>query len=432
VHLGARLTIALGLAAISAGLAVAAPPAAAKVKPYDFDADGRQELVIMAPGFWGYGGSGVVVLRTDTRGVTASSQIFRGAGDSFGFAVASGDFNGDGYADLAMTAGDPDIEVVYGSPRGLNPRHTSSWDDSERSPETGVVAADFDGNGYDDLAIGLVGTVDNQLLPEMDIVRGGHRGLATRATTTLSADVRDLAVGHLDGDRHPDLAFTYAGDHLGVCPGTARGPVTCSQIPHHGFIDDLVIANVTGDRRREIVASTPGDTFHGAVEVFSVEPGGSIEQLFRVTEATPGIPGRHHRDSPFALSLAAGRLDGDRWDDLALGSPWGEAGGSVTIVHGARHGLALHGNRKLRQSSHGVPGSDEPNDYFGFDLAMLDHDGDGRLDLDVLAASEPHLGEIGRVTVLYDLSRRFQRTDRIGPGNIEGARGLGFWGLGSQ
>lgn len=99
-------------------------------------------------------------------------------GDQYGRALAVGDFNGDGYQDLAVGTPFEDVETVsglavdagavfinYGCPTGLTNIGyrvlTQSYlgSSSETSDLFGwaLAAGDFDNDGYDDLAVGSPG-----------------------------------------------------------------------------------------------------------------------------------------------------------------------------------------------------------------------------------------------------------------------------------
>ena len=115
-------------------------------------------------------------------------------GSDFFSWVTSGDFDGDGYADLVIGVSGEDIEtperenagalhVLYGSPSGLGTAgeqfgHQGAWSigttDVDDSMGPSIAAGDFDGDGADELAVGipfedLLGGVDAGFL---GVIRG--------------------------------------------------------------------------------------------------------------------------------------------------------------------------------------------------------------------------------------------------------------------
>ena len=192
----AALLSALLPGALPPAPAAAAPPKAAV--PSDFNGDGYADLAIGVPsedigtkdGAGGvnvlYGSSG----RPDRgwrpvlepgqprhprhgRGRKPTTWIPGDAvsGEHFGAALASGDFDRDGYADLAVgvpldkvggkAAGA--VNIIYGSQRGLTATGDQLWSRNNLPGEPGwlalfggaLAAADFSGDGYWDLAIGV-------------------------------------------------------------------------------------------------------------------------------------------------------------------------------------------------------------------------------------------------------------------------------------
>ena len=140
----------------------------------DFNHDGFADLAVGVPyedqnGVGSVGG--VNIIYGSSTGLTSTADQFfdessfgftYGSGDHFGWALASGDFNGDSFSDLAV--GMPDWEsdnsglvfVINGSANGLDISTGRSLDLPGNRGRTGaaLVWADFNGDDFGDLAIG--------------------------------------------------------------------------------------------------------------------------------------------------------------------------------------------------------------------------------------------------------------------------------------
>ena len=248
------------------------PPAKAAT-PYDFDADGRLELVTAmlraSSPRSSRRRSGVVLVR---RGKRWDVITERDAGlpgrprddDDFGSALASGDFDRDGAADLGIGAPGRDrMAVLYGTGRGLDGGRRLQL----RGPDEygyGALAADLDGDGYDDLVVTApaAGT--------MEYLRGGPDGLdADRsrpiarpesATPGFGARMR---AGDVDGDRRIDLVegapTRQSGPgHLAYCRGSRAGPRRCRTLDSSRGTSALAVADVNGDGYGDIVQGDSG------------------------------------------------------------------------------------------------------------------------------------------------------------------------------
>ncbi|GAA2098236.1 FG-GAP and VCBS repeat-containing protein [Actinomadura alba] len=78
-------------------------------------------------------------------------------------------------------------------------------------------------------------------------------------------------------------------------------------------------------------------------------------------------------------------FNGDGYQDLAIGSPYGKVGtyasaGFVSVVYGTANGPTGR-KQVISQNSAGVPGTAETSDHFGYSLASADFDSDGYADL---------------------------------------------------
>ena len=179
----------------------------------DIDGDGTTDVVLGSPGedvgrFADAGAVTVVCGRTDglehrsSQTFTQSGRVAGrpGAGGAFGAAVATGDFDGDGFDDVAIgapgqgvggVAGAGAVTVLEGSPGGI--RTDSSLAISRRGAVPGdpvageafgaaLASGDLDDDGYDDLAIGAPGAGAGAVV----VVFGSQSGLDRSRTEIVT------------------------------------------------------------------------------------------------------------------------------------------------------------------------------------------------------------------------------------------------------
>lgn len=357
-------------------------------------------------------------------------------GDDSGSAVAAGDINGDGTDDLiigAYTASSVRGEtyVIYGGPSlpATIDLDTVSADLTVRGadPADGcgisVTAGDISGDGIDDLIIGASGadTAGGSDAGETYVIYGGDSLPATIDLSSESAgltvygdDYNDgagssVAAGDIDGDGIDDLiigavaADTSGGAYAGETYVVHGGPSLPSTIDLDATSADLTIygddegdfsgrsvaaGDVNGDGTDDLIigageADVSGRQTTG--ESYVIYGGPSLPPVIDLdtSSASLTVYGDDAGDHS-GWSLAAGDLNGDGVDDLAIGA-WGadpleRAGaGETYVIYG---GPSLPSTIDLDSMSadltiHG----DDDGDNYGSSVALTDINGDRADDL---------------------------------------------------
>jgi hypothetical protein len=369
--------------------------------------------------------------------------------DWFGYALAAGDFDHDGFADLAVgVRGEDDggesipragaMDVIYGTSAGLaspgNQHITQDTagmqDQAEPYDRLGssLASADFNGDGYDDLAIGVpyegIGSASSA--GAVQIMFGSADGLqATNPDDEFwnqgSPDVQDtaetgdlfgigLAAADFNGDGWPDLAVGVGGEDM----------VTAS---------DAGAVQVLYGSSAGLQATNPDDQFW--------------------SQGSGGLGDSAEPADRFGIELAAGDFNADGFGDLAVGVPFEDVGsvqdaGAVQVMYGSSAGLQATSpdDQVWTQGSNGVQDAAEIGDQFGHGLAVGAYQGGATDDLVVGVPFEDlTTTDQGAAAVLYGGPNGVQATapddqlwsqdspDVLDFGEIGDEMGFGGWVL---
>ena len=330
-------------------------------------------------------------------------------GEEYGHgADAGGDFNNDGYGDLAVGAFAENsasranrVEVFWGSSTGLRGRAANWTYAGPASSGFGysVTHGEYNGDGIDDLVVGE-SAFFSVVVERVFVFYGSAAGLPAAANLSLTFNAStsyswgySLAGGlDLDNDTFQDLVV---GEAFNTSTGSYRGTVTVLW----GGPDGLDVTNstiLTGfdtqyrgtttseglvlealgdtdlDGLDEFAAGTPFTASNfGAVKVFEGTTARTVTPVWNYT---------NNVSSYFGWALAGGRdITGDGRADLAVGAPTDTAtSGAVYVFAGAGNATYAGPVTVLR------PADTTTLQQFGAGVEMLgDFDGDGRSDLAV-------------------------------------------------
>ena len=398
----------------------------------DFDGDGNPDIAAGMPGVDGGRGAVALIyghpggmdlnnpnLSTRTR-ITEGAAVGFGnerASDQFGFALAAGDFDADTLADLAVgipyrsvggNAGAGEVVVFYGNrskgAAGLVVRKQTLTEAGAATVESGdhfgfsLAAGDFDGDGFEDLAIGAPDEnieASNATNAGAVFIRyGGPDGLRSAGYHYITSALRRVLFGTNTPQANERFGYSLAAGQLHINPNR--------------HTDDLVVGAPGKNLAFDSVTAGGKLIYPGAGKVY-VYSGRETDEFIYKQDIIPNVAPIGVRG--FGHALALGDFDGNGLPDLAVGAPEAgntndNSGGFVYVATaddaGILGSLAFPEDRTLaylynadhhfttgeRFLSQIPIGYREDGDQHGYALAAADFNRDGYADLAVGAPGE--------------------------------------------
>jgi len=349
----------------------------------------------------------------------------------------AGDFNGDGYRDVAIGASSADVGsvqsagavvVLYGSSSGVSAaRKAVITQNSTGVPGTAeygdrfgnsLAAGDLNADGYADLVVGsqYESIGDRDGVGSVTVIWGGKSGLSGGSGLPApSSQLSEwggygagIATGDFDGDGKTDVTVTgqsYTGLYKGPFARTGA-PAGQTSVYEVGTTYDVIAGDINGDKAAErVYPYTVSGDHGGVIGYLAYDPAGW----------------ESHPESGYAQTMlpkadgalgSVGDINGDGYGDLVLGDyedprsdkPGGHKGGQISVWYGGPNGPDPEQKPTvIHQDTAGVPGAGEAEDRFGAAVSVGDVNGDKFADVAVGAWGEDNgtAKDSGSVTILF-------------------------------
>jgi hypothetical protein len=281
--------------------------------------------------------------------------------------IATGDFDGDGKADIAIVDRLNNYVGVY---KNNSTASTVSFSTktifTTGTQPVSLVAGDFDGDGKTDLAV--TNKNDNTVSVFRNTGTPGIISFAAKTDFGTASTPLAIATGDFDGDGRTDIATANAAlapSYVSILKNTgsvgAISFATSNNITVPAPGSSIAVVDLNGDNKQDIV--TASNSVNLMSVVINTSTTGVISFATAVSYATGTTPG----------GLALGDLDGDNKADITLSN---FLSNTISIFRNTSSGGTFSLDTR---NDIAISGADH--------IAITDVDGDGKPDLAVQTVS---------------------------------------------
>lgn len=316
----------------------------------DFNGDGIPDIVIS--GADNLSITGITVFLSGGDG-TLKPGVSYGTSNCYSYLVVA-DFNNDGQPDIAAnnrcTA---QVEIFTGKADGTFVPGPAIGTGSSNTYQGGeMVVGDFNGDGYPDIAV--IDVAGSSMLSSSVgvILNDGTGNFKPAVTYALSGySFAGIAVGDLNGDGNLDLVVPYNWSSgvavlLGVGDGTftqppdvplgTPTPAQCSGIYAGQFCPAAVtLADVDGDGKMDIIATLDSGLGQDIVILPGTGTTGHVPSFGTPIYLASSLQYNPYGSGPGTAGIQALDIDGDGNLDLVYANAWY---GTVGVLYGAGGG----------------------------------------------------------------------------------------------